>query len=158
MKGEVDKLQEENKKLAENVADLTTSVQHLEDVQEALNSITNTQGQSVEEFSKQVDENRRLLKQMKSNLKASILQNLLSVILRSDADSDFIISESETDDLVRRLNNLSGLKLRETKFRAAVLGKSIQSVMDVVKNLLRDDVPEDQIIFELEQSPAAATQ
>jgi len=149
IKEEVVKLQDENNRLEENVTGLTTSVQHLEDVQQALDVITNSQGQSVSEFANQVEANKKILKQMKSNLKASILQNLLSVILLSDADGDLVISESETDDLVRRLNNISGLKLRESKFRSAISGKSIRSVMEIVKNLLKEDVPEDQVIFEI---------
>lgn len=151
VKQEVDKLQEENKRLANNVEDLTTSVQHLDDVQQALDVITKTQGQSIDEFSQQVQQNKKILKQMKSNLKASILQNLLSVVLRSDTDRDFVISEGETDDLVRRLNNIAGVQLYESRFRTAITGQSITAVMDIVKNLLKDDVPDDEIIFVLEK-------
>lgn len=151
MKQEVDKLQEENKRLANNVEDLTTSVQHLDDVQQALDVITQTQGQSIDEFSQQVEQNKKILKHMKSNLKASVLQNLLSVVLRSDTDGDFVISDGEADDLVRRLNNIAGVKLYESRFRTAITGQPITSVMDIVKNLLRDDVPDDEIIFVLEK-------
>lgn len=147
VKSEVDKLQAENAKLRTNVKSMTDSVEHLEDVQQALSLISSTQGKSIDVFTKQVDDNRRILKQMQSNLKANVLQNLLSVILRGDTDGDFSISASEVDDLVRRLKNISGVTLREDKFRAAITGKTVQCVMDVVGNLLKDDVPEADRIF-----------
>jgi len=151
VKAEVDKLQQENVRLGKNVDELTTSVQHLEDVQQALSAITSTQDHSIDTFKKQVEDNKTILKQMQSNLKASVLQNLLSVILRSDTDGDLVIDEAEIASLVRRIQNISGVNVNEDRFRQAISGKSVQAVMEIVKNLLNDDTPPDQRIFELAQ-------
>lgn len=153
---EVDRLQAENERLHRNVKDLGDTVERLEDVEQALDVITQTQGQSVGAFADQVKENREILNQMQKNLKANVLQNLLSVIIRSDVDGDFNIDDDELDDLVGRIKRINGVELREDRFREAIKGSggSLQNVMSVVKNLLSDDVAEEDEIFKLEENDA----
>lgn len=149
---QVDRLETENKRLVQNVDAMTASVDRLQEIDQALAVITESQGQNTEAFAKQVVENKQILQQMKGNLKANVLQNLLSVILRSDTDQNFTMDAAEIDTLVRRLQNTSGVTLKEDKFRAAIQGQSIHAVMDIVKNLLRsDDIPESERIFVLQQ-------
>ena len=153
IQAEVDKLTAENDRLATNVENMTTSVQHLEDVQEALDTITAQQGQSVDAFRQQVEENKRILAGMQTNLQANVLQNLLSVILRSDADKDMVIDEAEIQDLMRRIRNLSGVQLHEDRFRQKIANKSVADVMEIVKNLVHnDELDPEERIFELHQS------
>lgn len=137
---EVDRLAAENQRLSESVADLADTVDDLEDVQNALDTITETQGQSVDSFEEQVAENRALLEQMQKNLKANILQNLLSVIIRSDKDNSMTIEENEIGDVIERIKNINGVMIDEKMFRSTVLknGGSLQAVMDVVKSLITD--------------------
>lgn len=146
---EVDRLEAENARLHKSVTELSETVDRLEDVEQALDVITKVQGHSVSTFAEQVKENREILNKMQKNLKANVLQNLLSVILRSDTDRDLKISEEELDDLVSRIKRINGVKLHESRFRHAIMstGGSIQDVMDVVKNLLSDNVSKDQEIF-----------
>ena len=149
---QVDTLTAENNRLAGNVEDMTTSVQHLGDVQEALETITAQQGQSVDAFRSQVQENKTLLGNMQSNLKANVLQNLLSVILRSDTDQDMIIDDVEIQDLIRRIRNLSGVHLHEDRFREKIANKSVADVMEIVKNLVHNDnIDPEERVFELEE-------
>jgi cell division protein FtsB len=148
---EVDRLETENKRLVKNIDDMTTSVDRLQEIDQALAVITESQGQSMDAFAKQVADNKVILQQMKGNLKANVLQNLLSVILRSDTDQDFTMDQTEVDTLMRRLQNISGVTVKEEKFRAAIQGQSINAVMEIVKNLLRPNVPESERIFELQQ-------
>jgi len=146
---EVNTLKQENERLKKNVEELGDTVNRLEDVEEALDVITQTQGQSVEAFAQQVEENRDILKQMQKNLKANVLQNLLSVVIRSDTDGDMRIDESEMGELIERMNSVNGVELHEDRFRKAIMdaGGSIKAVMDVVKNLLSDNVSKDDEIF-----------
>jgi glutaredoxin 2 len=151
IQAEVDKLQAENRRLAHKVREMTTAVQHLEDVQQALEAMTSTQGASIDTFRRQMEENKKMLKQMQSNVKATVLQNLLSVMLRTDTNGNFAIEDEEVSALIRRIQNISGVKVSEAKFRTAVAGKSLESVMDVVKNLLLEPTPVEERIFELSQ-------
>jgi hypothetical protein len=144
---QVNQLTMENKKLIQNINDLTVSIDRLHEIDEALRVLTDTQGQSIDTFAKQVQANQEVLRQMKTNVKANVLQNLLSVILRSDVDQDMTMDASEMDSLIRRIQNISGVTVKEAQFRAAVQNQSIASIMEIVKNLLKPDLPESERIF-----------
>ncbi len=71
--------------------------------------------------------------------------------LRSDANGDLSISKSEIDDITQKLSSISGVQLREERFRLAIEGESVQSVMDVMKNLLNEDTSYQEKIFLISQ-------
>jgi hypothetical protein len=74
------------------------------------------------------------------------MQNLLSVVMASDADKDMVVDKEEIDTLISRIEGIGGVEVKKDKFRAAFAGNSVSSLMNIVSNLLRDDVkPEDQI-------------
>jgi len=152
IEAEVGHLKAENGRLNESVQELGATVDRLEDVEEALDAITETQGQSVEEFQKQVEKNKVILERMEGNLRANVLQNLLSVIIRSDVDNDHVIDPEEIDDLMTRIKRINGVSIKEERFRNVILqsGGSLKSVMDVIKNLLNKDVADEDQIFMLE--------
>jgi glutaredoxin 2 len=117
---EVNQLTVQNQRLMQNINNLTTSVDRLEEIEQALQVLTNTQGQSIEAFQKQVTDNQQILAQMKKNVQANVLQNLLSVVLRSDVNRDMSMSDTEITTLIRRLQNISGVQVNEAKFRTAI--------------------------------------
>lgn len=149
VKREVDRLQSENARLNETVGELSDTIDRLEDVEQALDVITQTQGQSVAAFAEQVKENRNILGQMQKNLRANVLQNLLQVVIRSDQDDNMQIEEDEIDDLISRIRKINGVEVREDRFKAAIMssGGSLASVMDIIKNLMADDVSGEDEIF-----------
>lgn len=144
-----DRLTAENNRLAKNIDEMSNTVQDLKDIEDALEVITKTQGQTVDAFAQQVEKSREILKGMQSNLKTNVLQNLISLVLGSDVNQDNIVNETEVDELIRRIGNMTGVEIHEDKFRAAVVNKHVNAVMDVIKNLLQDDLPEDERIFVL---------
>lgn len=149
VKREVDRLQAENLRLNETVGELSDTIDKLEDVEQALDVITQTQGQSVAAFAEQVKENRDILGQMQSNLKANVLQNLLQVVIRSDKDENMTIEEHEIGDLINRITGINGVEVNEERFRDAITssGGSLQCVMDIIRNLMDDNVTEGEEIF-----------
>ncbi len=149
VKREVDRLQSENVRLNETVGELSDTIDKLEDVEQALDVITQTQGQSVAAFAEQVKENRDILGQMQKNLRANVLQNLLQVVIRSDQDDNMTIEEDEIDDLISRIQKINGVEVREGRFKDAIMssGGSLSSVMDIIKNLMADDVSREDEIF-----------
>ena len=146
---QVDRLGRENKRLHMTVEDLSETVDRLEDVEQALDVITQTQGQSIEAFEEQVEDNRDILSKMQKNLKSNVLQNLLQVVIRSDEDENMTIEDHEIGDLINRIQSISGVEVHEQRFRDAITGSggSLQCVMDIIKNLEGDDVPEGEEIF-----------
>lgn len=149
VKREVDRLQRENARLNETVGELSDTIDKLEDTEQALDVITQTQGQSVATFAEQVKENREILNQMQANLRANVLQNLLQVVIRSDQDDNMQIEEDEIDDLISRIKKINGVEVREDRFKDAIMssGGSLSSVMDIIKNLMADDVSGEDEIF-----------
>ena len=61
------------------------------------------------------------------------------------------IDEEEIASLIRRIQNIAGVTVHEDRFRKAISGKSVQAVMEIVKNLLQDETPSENRIFELAQ-------
>ncbi len=145
---QVHRLGRENKRLAATVDDLSVTVDRLEDVEQALDVITQMQGQSIKAFEAQVKDNRNILSRMQSNLKANVLQNLLQVVIRSDKDDDMIIGENEVGDLINRIKGINGVEVNETLFRAAITKcGSLQCVMDIIRNLMDDNISKENEIF-----------
>lgn len=146
---EVERLGKTNARLHDTVVDLSETVDRLEDVEQALNVITQTQGQSIEAFEEQVQDNRDILNKMQSNLKANVLQNLLQVVIRSDEDENMTIEEHEIGDLINRIKGINGVEVNESRFTEAITssGGSLQCVMDIIRNLMDDNVSEGDEIF-----------
>ena len=104
-------------------------------------------------FAEQVEENKKILAGLQSNLQTTILNNLLSLVLGSDANQDFVVSEEEANELIRRIDNMSGVHVKADKFKTAIVGKEVAAIMDIIRNLLQnDDLPEEQRIFEIRAS------
>lgn len=146
---QVNRLGKENMRLRATVDDLSLTVDRLEDVEQALDVITQTQGQSIEAFEAQVDDNRDILSKMQSNLKAYVLQNLLQVVIRSDNDDNMTIEQNEIGGLITRIKGINGVEVNEPLFKEAInrSGGSLQCVMDIIRNLMDDDVPKENEIF-----------
>lgn len=146
---QVDRLGKENNRLHETIVDLSATVDRLEDVEQALDVITQTQGQSVAAFEEQVRDNRDILHRMQSNLKANVLQNLLQVVIRSDKDSSLTIEEHEVGDLINKFKGINGVEINEDRFKSVVMrcGGSLQCVMDIIRNLIDDNTPAGDEIF-----------
>merc|ERR1711957_380964 len=149
VKREVGRLQAENARLNATVGELSETIDKLEDVEQALDVITQTQGQSVEAFAEQVKDNRQILGQMQKNLRANVLQNLLQVVIRSDQDDNMTIEEDEIDDLIDRLKKINGVEVKEDRFKQKIISAKgkMSCVMDIIKNLMADDVSKEDEIF-----------
>lgn len=146
---EVEKLEQANNELSKNVDELSNTINDLQDVEEALDVISKTQGQSVKALEKQVAENKELLNKMKKSTKGRVIQNLISIIYRGDENADEMISDSEATKLVNELKKIGGVTVHEDRLRRAITGKPIDAVIEVVKNLMSENVPDDQKIFEV---------
>jgi len=149
VKREVDRLAKENVRLNETVGGLSNTMDKLEDVEAALDVITQTQGQSVETFKEQVKENREILNQLQKQLRANVLQNLLQVVIRSDQDENMEIEEHEIGPLINRITKINGVEVMKERFRDRIMstGGDLSSVMDIIKNLMADDVSGEDEIF-----------
>jgi len=149
---EVNTLHQENVRLSGNVDRLAGTVDRLSDVENALQVVSKAQGQSVDSFDTQVQQNKDILASMEKNLKADVLQNLLSVVFGSDTDNDSLLNGNEIDGLIRRLQSINGVIVNENKLRAVIKKNngSIDSIIDVMKDVIEEGSEMDDAIFTFE--------
>jgi hypothetical protein len=147
--GEVNQLAIENDNLNVAVGRLGESVGKLEDIETVMQAITETQGQSVESLKATVEDNRRNTERMETNIQASVLQNILSVVFSSDANGDYNLSDKETSTLIRSLRDVNGVQVDEKRFREVVKDKkgSVEGVVEILKDLLDEDSNSENAVF-----------
>lgn len=148
-KREVEIFKRENGRLEKSVDELDGTVSRLEDMETALDVITQTRGQNVEEFEKQIETNKQILTNMKKSMHANIRQNLLQVIYSSDIDGDQTIGLDEIDDLIERIDLSNGVDLNEEKFRDALTksGGNLASILDLVKDMVAQESDSNEIFM-----------
>lgn len=148
---EVDQLQRENRKLQENVEQLESSVKGLKVQKAKLDTINSAQVTSLDALENQLEESREILNKMKQNVQGEILGNLFDIILAVDADGDDILSDDEIDALIQSMEKLNGVDFRDEVVRNAIIdkGRSIDAIMDLVTNTLKEDVSEREKYFHI---------
>lgn len=148
VQNEVNRLKNENNRLEVNIGQMGESVDKLEDVKTALDTITATQGQTIDEFANQVERNRDNLKMMKMNVKNVVVQNLISILERIDTDGDSKIETHEVEEALDQLKKMEGVKIDAQKFRKAFSGMAVHSLLEVVRNIRSDDIAAEDRIFD----------
>jgi len=138
LSNQIDQLINQTSRLHTTLQSLTTTVNRLEGVTRAYDVVTSTQSQTIEAFEEQVGNNRLVLSKMQSGLRSNIMQYILKVIIRSDADGSFILDEDEINDLIDKFNRNSLVEFNEELFRHYITnsGGSIESIMDIIRNLI----------------------
>ena len=138
LSNQIDRLINQNSRLHTTLQSLTTTVNRLEDVERAYDVVTSTQSRTIEAFEEQVGNNRLVLSKMQSGLRSNIMQYILKVIIRSDTDGSFILDEDEINDLIDKFNRNSLVEFNEELFRHYITnsGGSIESIMDIIRNLI----------------------
>eukprot|EP00934_Nitzschia_sp_Nitz4_P003487 Nitzschia sp. Nitz4//NODE_444_length_18484_cov_71.934560//8151//9143//NITZ4_additional_000058-RA//1//CDS//3329531899//3477//frame0 len=146
---EVEQLKGENVKLQAQVAQLTESVQNLKIQKEKLDTLQGVQGTSLDKLEKQLEETRKIHQQMKSSVQGEILNNLIEIALVCDADGDMILSDEEIDHIISKMESIHGIDIDNEKIRAMINenGRSLDAVMELVKNLLGRDVSPEEAVF-----------
>jgi len=151
---EMDRMMAENKKLREQIKKLEESTGKMEGHQNALDAITNQQTQSIDEFEKQVERQKELLKELQEDSRSGLLQTLLSIIVAADADGDFTISESEVEPLIQDIEDSGILGVHHDRFKKKVheTGGDFQAVLDMCASIMQntgggEELPEDEQIF-----------
>jgi hypothetical protein len=126
----------------------------LEGVEEELFGIAEAAQTNVHRLVEMVQEMRELQEQIKKNLERSVVQQVVSVVVQSDANRDFCLGPAELEILVLRLKAIKGIEFDETNFQKALSQDEdgiihLAEIMNVLRNLLDDSVPEQDNIFHL---------
>lgn len=150
---EVNILSEENQRLNGLVGDLGRNVEKLEDVENTLDYIQSMNIESVQEFKGQVEESRNILAAMRTNIKASAVQNVITVVLNSDKDGNYTLDPYETEALIENLKSINGMEMNEMKFRTIVSEQngSINAVVQILQDIIDGDSNTTDGIFQFPQ-------
>ena len=132
----------------------------LQELEQSLEDIQALGGASLQELEKQLEESKQILNSFNRNVKADVLQNLMTVLLTMDRDGNMMLSNEEIDELIQTLEGIQGAQMDEARFRKAIIdqGRSITGVMEIARNLLSDETPLEESIFTLfEEDPKIAS-
>ncbi|GAX09575.1 hypothetical protein FisN_19Lh071 [Fistulifera solaris] len=149
MQDEVGRLQVENTRLQHQEEELSTSVSHLQQLEQTLEDVKSLGLASLDEIRTHLEESKQVLREMARNRKAELLHNLVTVALAMDKDGNRILSNEEIDEIVQTAKSVHGVRLKENLLKRTIIdyGRSVTGVMEVARYLVRDDVSEEENIF-----------
>ena len=105
-------------------------------------------GGNVDEMLRLVQENQKILREMKGLLRQAVVQDVVKIVIQSDLDKSGIINKKEAQVLAVRLEislQIYGIVFDTQKFLQVVgLSPSLPSVMRIVKRLLPDEGEDQQ--------------
>mmetsp|Transcript_9717 Transcript_9717/g.16240 ORF Transcript_9717/g.16240 Transcript_9717/m.16240 type:complete len:257 (-) Transcript_9717:40-810(-) len=151
---EVDILKHENERLQGQIGSLEESVKNLQEMEQALQTVQAAEGQSIDELESQLKDLQEIYDGMEDNLNGNILQNLIHVVLAVDNDGDMILDDDEIQELIFKFEELNGVDLDDDKFRQVIIdhGRSLNAIMELVRNLLEDPDGGHEDIFMLKSA------
>lgn len=141
------KLREDANNLGDAVDDLSEEIDLLEPeadrakaVEEELRAIADQQHVNVNKLVDLVKENETILASMRDNLRQRIVQDIITIVVKSDRDNDQQIDKTEAKTLALRIR-LSlqeyGVEFDSEKFLKAIGDDpTVQSVIGIVQKLL----------------------
>jgi len=151
MRENVNEFMRQNNVLTHNVDELANSVSELEEVEGNLTKLANTD--NVDRLKEVVLETKKINTQMKKIMEASIIQQMITTVIRTDRDLDLKIGPMELKRLMMRLDQKPGFDFNEDKF-VSLLGDTsqpvpIERIMDVIRNLKNPGLKKEDSVFVL---------
>lgn len=118
---------------------------------EKLDIIQSTQVTSLDALENQLEESKEILAKMKQNVQGEVLGNLFDVLLVADLDGDDVLSNEEIHDLIVKMERLHGVDFNDELVKQTIIdnGRSIDGIMELVKNLMSRDVAERNKYFHI---------
>jgi hypothetical protein len=120
LKTKVDQFHQENVRLKSSIDGLAQETHKLKQVQVALDQAATASGKSADALVQIVQENGRLQKEILEKLNAEVVMQIMTTILNTDRDQDFILNAKEVNVLIMRLQNIAGVVFREEVFRKKI--------------------------------------
>lgn len=142
-----------NVQLKNNNNRLEAELEPLKETEIKLEAIAEKSGSDANKLRDLVKDNQSTLDAMNLALKEDVIQDMMEAVLQSERDADGHFSDMELKRLLLRLKGLPSIAVDEDKFmERAKLHRSISDVF-VVMQTIYDDVPTDERIFTISESP-----
>ena len=152
---EVNRLTGENRKLSYSVDELVGRVEDLLDAEDALEVISNSLDRSVDALEQRTETNAHKLEQMVQSTPALVIEALVPLIYKdkqNEADAKYsVISEEDATATIQHLEHVVGLSIDGNRLRNTVVGKSVESIIDVMQNLLDENISRKKAIFHFDK-------
>jgi hypothetical protein len=149
LRGGINDFMNQNNILSRNVTRLSNSVDELEQVESELGKLANTD--NVDRLVEVVRETKANNAEMKKITQASVVQQLITTVIRTDRDLDLKIGPIELKRLMARLDATAGFEFHGDRF-VALLGDTnqpvdISKIMKVIRNLKDDSLSDEDNVF-----------
>lgn len=147
LKDQANNLMGEVDVLSESIDDLEPEANRAKEVEEELRCIADEQSVNVNKLVELVKENETILAQQRDNLRQRIVQDIISIVMKSDRDNDMTINEKEGKMLALRIRmslEAYDVVFDSDKFLEAIGGDTtVQAIIDIVQKLMPSDKEED---------------
>mmetsp|Transcript_46068 Transcript_46068/g.51365 ORF Transcript_46068/g.51365 Transcript_46068/m.51365 type:complete len:299 (+) Transcript_46068:132-1028(+) len=156
---DISRLKGENTTFSYNGDELEGRVEDLLDVEEALEIVTNSNGQSEDALEKKMKSNTEIVQQMKQTAHGIVIEVLISLIYQEVLNKNnnnnnidkIFLSEKDVTKMIQNLNGVKGLFINEYRLRNTLVGNPIgESIFDALQNLLDKEILVKDSIFEVE--------
>jgi len=157
---DISRLKGENTTFSYNGDELEGRVEDLLDVEEALEIVTNSNGQSEDALEKKMKSNTEIVQQMKQTAYGIVIEVLISLIYQEVLNKNnnnnnnidkIFLSEKDVTKMIQNLNGVKGLFINEYRLRNTLVGNPIgESIFDALQNLLDKEILVKDSIFEVE--------
>jgi len=137
LRNKVNQMHVENEKLSSSVTELNKQTVKLSKVQTDLDKAAQRSGASVEKLVGYVEENGKIQKQILEELQAEVMSQIMTAVLATDSDKDFVLDPNEVNVLVLRLKNIPGIQFNEKAFRKILKSDKDELTLADVINIAR---------------------
>lgn len=79
-------------------------------------------------------------------MKSTVLQNIISVVLRSDLDKNMMMDDDEIDFLFEKLEIYDNVEIDELALKKRIIegGRSLNAVMSLIRDIMNDEDIDDE--------------
>jgi hypothetical protein len=177
LRKEVNRLNEENDKLAEEVKVLEGQVGRLQQEESKLESLTKQQGIDSQTFMHLIEENSTVIDELKVlkvlndvarnapplltlhffskvAVKDDVVQTLVTACIDSDFDQSGTFSDQEVQILDLRMQSIPGVIVNHTLLKESIQksDRQLESILALVRHVYRTDLPNEQRIFQFDET------
>lgn len=153
VKNKIDRLKNMNLSLEAEIGSLEQKMARMNKVEEGFQKIVDDSAYNADTVMAIVKKHGDVQKKMENVMKARLMQDVMSIIIRGDSSGDFKLDETELEYLLLRMSMQPGIRFDEKRFRKK-LGKvedySVKTILKMFRNLMDENPDDDHKLFSID--------
>lgn len=121
-----------------------------------LNDVAMEAGAQVDRLVYIVQQNGEIQKKIKEQLEDEVAQQIMTALIATDRDGNFVLDRREVYELEMRLESIPAVHFEKEKFNSFLASNdndlTLSDLSHIVKNLKDDTIPESEKIFHFKPS------